>query len=144
MGSFGADVVLLEALIASCPMDSQIAKESAKIFKTGVGGCSARVTGTEVIDEAVHVTYQDGEEEKQEVFDRLIVCVGRRPLIAGLVAGDASVAMDEQGFIFVNDQCATEVPGVWAIGDIVRGPMLAHGVLKGVMVAERVSVNHAA
>jgi dihydrolipoamide dehydrogenase len=142
-GRLGADVVLLEALDSFLPaMDQQISKEAAKIFKKqGLDvRLGARVTGTEVKKGKVHVTYQMGEEEKTEVFDRLIVSVGRRPCTNDLVAGDAGVTLDERGFIYVNDYCATEAPGVWAIGDIVRGPMLAHkGSEEGVMVAERIA-----
>jgi dihydrolipoamide dehydrogenase len=68
------------------------------------------------------------------------VCVGRRPYTEGLLAADSGVKFDERGFIFVNEQCATNVAGVWAIGDVVRGPMLAHkGSEEGVMVAERIA-----
>jgi dihydrolipoamide dehydrogenase len=100
----------------------------------------ARVTGTEVADGQVTVTYQLGEETHTETFDRLIVSVGRRPQTDDLFAADAGITQDERGFIHVNDQCATEAPHVWAIGDIVRGPMLAHkGSEEGVMVAERIA-----
>ena len=69
----------------------------------------------------------------------MIVAVGRRPRTKDLFATDSGVTTDERGFVFVNDYCATEAPGVWAIGDIVRGPMLAHkGSEEGVMVAERI------
>lgn len=142
-GRLGAEVVLLEALDSFLPsMDQQIAKESAKIFKKqGLDvRLGARVTGTEVKDGKVHVTYKLGEEELSEVFDRLIVSVGRRPRTENLLASDAGVTLDERGFIYVNDHCATEAPGVWAVGDIVRGPMLAHkGSEEGVMVAERIA-----
>ncbi|MDA9367904.1 dihydrolipoyl dehydrogenase [Flavobacteriaceae bacterium] len=142
-GRLGADVVMLEALDTFLPaMDQQIAKESAKIFKKqGLEiRLGARVTATEVKDAKVHVTYKTGEEELTEVFDRLIVSVGRRPRTENLLASDAGVTLDERGFIYVNDHCATEAPGVWAIGDIVRGPMLAHkGSEEGVMVAERLA-----
>jgi dihydrolipoamide dehydrogenase len=87
------------------------------------------------------VTYQDSDgKEAQETFDKLIVCVGRRPYTEGLLAPDSGVNLDERGFIFVNDQCATNAPGVWAVGDVVRGLMLAHkGSEEGVMVAERIA-----
>ena len=86
---------------------------------------------------------EDGE--KQEVFDKLIVAVGRRPQSQNLLAGDCNVTMDERGFISVNDYCETEAPGIYAVGDIVRGPMLAHkGSEEGVMVAERIAGQKAA
>jgi dihydrolipoamide dehydrogenase len=137
----GSEVVLLEAMEDFLAiMDKGIAKESKKIFKKqGLDiRLGARVTGTEIKDKEVHVTYvmTDGSEQK-EVFDKLIVCVGRRPFTDGLLAPESGVQLDERGSIFVNDQCATNVPGVYAIGDLVRGPMLAHkGSEEGVMVAE--------
>lgn len=144
----GSKVVLLEAMDDFLSiMDQQIAKESKKIFaKQGLDiRLSCRVTGSEVKGKGkkkeVHVTYQDSDgKEGQEVFDKLIVCVGRRPYTEGLLAADSGVNLDERGFIFVNDQCATNAPGVWAVGDVVRGPMLAHkGSEEGVMVAERIA-----
>jgi len=70
----------------------------------------------------------------------LIVCVGRRPFTEGLLAEDSGVNLDERGFIFVDETCATNVAGVWAVGDVVRGPMLAHkGSEEGVIVAERIA-----
>lgn len=144
----GSKVVLLEAMDDFLSiMDQQIAKESKKIFtKQGLDiRLSCRVTGSEVKGKGkkkeVHVTYQDSDgKEAQEVFDKLIVCVGRRPYTEGLLAADSGVNLDERGFIFVNDQCATNAPGVWAVGDVVRGPMLAHkGSEEGVMVAERIA-----
>ena len=128
-------------------MDQQIAKETQKILKKqGLDirlGC--RVTGSTLKGRGksrkVEVTYltSDGKEAK-EVFDKLIVCVGRRPNTEGLLAADSGVALDERGFIFVNDHCATNAPGIWAVGDVVRGPMLAHkGSEEGVMVAERIA-----
>ncbi|MBQ0713070.1 MAG: dihydrolipoyl dehydrogenase [Porticoccus sp.] len=140
----GSDVVLLEAMDDFLAvMDRQISKEAKKIFtKQGLDvRLSCRVTASEVQGKEVVVTYQnsDGKEE-QITFDKLIVCVGRRPHTEGLLAPDCGVNLDERGFIFVNDQCATNAPGVWAVGDVVRGPMLAHkGSEEGVMVAERIA-----
>ena len=137
----GSDVVLLEAMEDFLAiMDKAVAKESKKIFtKQGLDiRLGARVTGTEIKKGTVEVTYMtaDGTEQK-ETFDKLIVCVGRRAFTDGLLAEDSGVQLDERGTVFVDDQCATNVSGVYAIGDLVRGPMLAHkGSEEGVMVAE--------
>ena len=70
----------------------------------------------------------------------MIVCVGRKPFIDGVLAPDSGVQLDERGTVAVNQQCETSVPGVYAVGDMVRGPMLAHkGSEEGVMVAERIA-----
>jgi dihydrolipoamide dehydrogenase len=141
-GRLGSEVVLFEALDSFLPMmDAQLSKEAAKVFeKQGLDiRLNALVTGTSVKKGAVTVTYTEKGEEKSAEFDRLIVAVGRRPRTKDLFSSDSGVTMDERGFVFVNDYCATEAPGVWAIGDIVRGPMLAHkGSEEGVMVAERI------
>ncbi|WP_188151148.1 dihydrolipoyl dehydrogenase [Teredinibacter waterburyi] len=144
----GSKVVLLEAMETFLAiMDQQIAKEANKIYKKqGLDirlGC--RVTGSKVEvtkkGKEVVVTYTDKEgKEATETFDKLIVCVGRRPFTDGLLAEDSGVKLDERGSIYVNDLCSTSAPGVWAVGDVVRGPMLAHkGSEEGVMVAERIA-----
>jgi dihydrolipoamide dehydrogenase len=142
-GRLGSEVVLIEALDEFLAMmDTQIAKESEKIFrKQGLDiRLSSRVTDATVRDGKVHVTYTTGDAEHEEVFDKLIVSVGRRPRTRDLLADDSGVTLDERGFIFVNDQCVTEAPNVYAVGDVVRGPMLAHkGSEEGVMVAERIA-----
>ena len=125
----GSEVVLLEALESFLPaVDGQIAKEAAKVFKKqGLDiRLGARVTGTKIVKKQVEVSYTFKDEEKTEIFDKLIVCVGRKPLSTGLLAADCGVNLDERGFIFVNDYCETEAAGIYAVGDIVRGPMLAH------------------
>ncbi len=139
----GSEVVVLEALENFLPaVDGQIAKEAAKVLKKqGLDiRLGARVTGTETAKGKVKVSYTYKDEEKTETFDKLIVCVGRRPLSNGLLAADCGVNLDERGFIFVNDHCETDAAGIYAVGDIVRGPMLAHkGSEEGVMVAERIA-----
>ena len=139
----GAEVVVLEAVDAFLPMiDQQIAKEAKKILtKQGLDiRLGAKVTGSALKKgkaKGVTVTYQDSEGEKKEDFDKLIVCVGRRPLSDKLFADDSGVETNERGFVTVDDHCATGVPGVYAVGDLVRGPMLAHkSSEEGVMVAE--------
>jgi len=139
----GSEVVMLEALDDFLPlMDQQIAKEAGKIFKKqGLDiRLGARVTKAEVKEGKVVVTYSSGDGEHVETFDKLIVAVGRRPNSEGLFTSDSGVTLDERGFIYVNDHCETEAPHVYAVGDIVRGPMLAHkGSEEGVMVIERIA-----
>jgi dihydrolipoyl dehydrogenase len=139
----GSEVVMLEALDDFLPMmDAQIAKEGAKVFKKqGLDiRLGARVTAAQVKDGQVEVTYTDSDGEKVETFDKLIVAVGRKPRSEELFATDSGVSLDERGFIYVNDTCETEAPHVYAIGDVVRGPMLAHkGSEEGIMVAERIA-----
>lgn len=140
----GSEVILLEAMdVFLSIVDKQIAKEANKILgKQGLDirmGC--RVTGTEIKRNKVEVIYQNTEgEEHRESFDKLIVCVGRRPNTEDLLTADCGVNLDERGSVYVDDTCATNAPGVWAVGDIVRGPMLAHkGSEEGIMVAERIA-----
>jgi dihydrolipoyl dehydrogenase len=139
----GAEVVVLEALDDFLPMmDVQIAKETGKILKKqGLDiRLGARVTGSEVKGGQVEVSYSTADGEHSEVFDKLIVAVGRRPRSEELFSSDSGLTLDERGFIFVNDFCETEAPHVYAIGDVVRGPMLAHkGSEEGMMVAERIA-----
>ncbi len=143
----GSEVVVLEALEDFLGiMDHQIAKEGLKIFKKqGLDiRLGTRVTASEVKggkNKSVTVTYSDKDGgEHSETFDKLIVAVGRRPNSENLLSPDCGVNLDERGVIFVDDYCATEAPGVYAVGDVVRGPMLAHkGSEEGVMVAERIA-----
>ncbi len=142
----GAQVVVLEALDTFLgAVDQQVAKEAAKTLRQqGLDiRLGARVTATTVSGgkkPAVQVSYTDAAGEHTETFDRLIVAVGRRPNTEGVLAVDAGVTLDERGFVFVDEHCQTEAPGVYAIGDIVRGPMLAHKASEeGIMVAERIA-----
>jgi len=139
----GSDVVMLEALEEFLPpADQQIAKDAARQFKKqGLDiRLGARVTGTEVKGKKVTVSYTDASGDNTEQFDKIIVAVGRRPYTEELLAADSGVTLDERGFIFVNEICLTDAPGVYAVGDVVRGPMLAHkGMEEGVMVAERIA-----
>jgi dihydrolipoamide dehydrogenase len=143
----GAEVTILEALDEFLPMvDRQIAKESAKLFaKQGLNiKLGTRVTGSKLGTQAkqpvVKVEYSDSEGQQEAVFDKLIVAVGRRPYSDNVVDPSVGVELDQRGFIKVDEQCATSVPGIYAVGDIVRGPMLAHkGMEEGVMVAERIA-----
>jgi dihydrolipoamide dehydrogenase len=143
----GSEVTVLEALDDFLPMvDRQVARESAKIFaKQGLNiKLGARVTGSKITSQekkpVVKVQYTDSEGEQEASFDKLIVAVGRRPFTENVLDAAVGVDLDERGFIKVNDQCATNIPGIYAVGDAVRGPMLAHkGMEEGVMVAERLA-----
>lgn len=139
----GAEVTVIEALDKFLPAaDEAVSKEALKILtKQGLKiKLGARVTGSEVKKKQVTVTYTDADGEQKQVFDKLIVAVGRRPVTTDLLAADSGVTLDERGFIYVDDHCTTSVPGVFAIGDVVRGAMLAHKASEeGVMVAERIA-----
>lgn len=142
----GSEVVILEAVDTFLPMvDRHIAKETQKQLK-GQGldiRLGARVTGTEVKSGKVTVSFSDKDGEQQESFDRLIVAVGRAPYTENLLSQDSGVTMDERGFVYVDNQCRTDVPGVYAVGDIVRGPALAHKAMEeGSMVAEIIAGEH--
>ncbi|WP_043527367.1 dihydrolipoyl dehydrogenase [Litchfieldella xinjiangensis] len=136
----GSEVTVLEAMDSFLPMvDKDVAKETQKLLKKqGLDiKMGARVTGSEINGKEVTVKYADADGDQEIVVDKLIVCVGRRPYTEGLLGDDAGVKLDERGFIFVDDHCRTSVPGVYAIGDCVRGPMLAHKASEeGMMVAD--------
>lgn len=142
----GAQVTVLEAMDAFLPMvDAQVSKEAKKIFtKQGLDvRLGARVVGSQIKDDGVVVEYTDANGDQSLVCDKLIVAVGRRPFTQDLLAPGCGVKLDERGFIHVNAHCETAVPKVYAIGDIVRGPMLAHKATEeGVMVAERIAGHH--
>ena len=142
-GRLGAEVVLLEALPDFLPMaDRRIARDALREFtRQGLEiRLGTRVMSAAVRDGMVEVAYQDGEGDHTLTVDKLIVAVGRRPYTEGLLAADSGVNLDERGFLYVNDLCATDAPDVYAVGDVVRGPMLAHkGMEEGVMVVERIA-----
>ncbi len=142
----GAEVVILEALPDFLPaVDAQIAKETLKLFKKqGLDiRLSARVTGAEVKGKKtkqVSVSYEQDSDASVEVFDRLVVAVGRAPATDGLLGDGCGVARTERGEIIVDENCHTGIGSVFAVGDAVRGPMLAHkGMEEGVMVAELIA-----
>lgn len=139
----GAEVVLLEALTEFLPtVDRDVARAAQREFKKqGLDiRLGSRVEQATVRDAVVDVTVTGPDGEQTLTFDRLLVAVGRRANTQGLLADDSGVALDERGRIVVDDHCRTAVPGVWAIGDAVRGPMLAHkGTEEGIAVAERIA-----
>ncbi len=140
----GTEVVLLEAMEEFLPMvDKQIARDAQRAFtKQGLDiQLGTRVTGSSVgSDNKVTVNYQNKDGDQSMVVDKLIVAVGRKAVTDGLLADELGVGIDERGVVHVNEYCETNVPGIYAIGDVVRGPMLAHkGSEEGVMVAERIA-----
>jgi dihydrolipoamide dehydrogenase len=139
----GAEVVILEALEAFLPMaDQQIAKDALRhLKKQGLDiRLGAKVTGAAVQGNAVRVRYDAAGGSQELEVDALVVAVGRRPVTTGLFGDDVKVPLDKRGFIEVDEQCRTTVANVWAVGDVVRGPMLAHkGMEEGVMVAELIA-----
>ncbi|MBO9469102.1 dihydrolipoyl dehydrogenase [Endozoicomonas sp. G2_2] len=136
----GSEVTLLEAVDDFMPIaDRDVAKEGLKAFKKqGLDiQLGARVTATKVNKQSVKVDYTQGDESKSATFDRLIVAVGRRPHTKDLCAKGARVELDDKGFVDVNDSFRTSLPGVYAVGDVIGNPMLAHkGMEEGVAVAE--------
>jgi len=139
----GAEVTILEALPAFLgAADEAISKEAAKVFakqglKIETGVKIVKVEAKKIVK--VQYTAADSSSKNLEV-DRLIVSIGRVPNVVGLNAEGVGLKLDERGFVAVDGDCRTNLPGVWAIGDVVRGPMLAHKAEEeGVAVAERIA-----
>jgi len=143
----GADVSVLEALPTFLgAVDEQIAKEASKLFtkqglKVSLGVTIGAITTGK---NEVTVEYVDATGAAQKaVYDKLIVSIGRTPNTIGLNAEGVGLQLDERGFIAVDGDCKTNLPNVWAVGDVVRGPMLAHKAEEeGVAVAERIAGQH--
>lgn len=142
----GAEVTILEALDSFLPMaDSHIARDAQRQFKAqGLNikmGC--RVTGTDQTGKKISVGFSNKNGNHNIDVDRLIVAVGRRPNTDNIAVDDVDLARDERGFIEIDDYWRTNLPNVFAIGDAVRGPMLAHkGSEEGMAVAELLSGQH--
>jgi dihydrolipoamide dehydrogenase len=143
----GAKVTVLEGLPTFLgAVDETIAKEAQKLFaKQGLSinlGC--KIGAITKGANNVTVEYADAKGEPQKAtFDRLIVSIGRVPNTNGLGIESVGLKLDERGFIVVDDECRTNLPNVWAVGDVVRGPMLAHKAEEeGVAVAERIAGQH--
>ena len=140
----GAEVTVLEAMPAFlAAADQQIAKEAFKYLTKQTGldiQLGVKIGDIKVADDSVSVAYEVGGEQKVAEFDRLIVSIGRVPNTDGLGAENVGLQVDERGFVVVDDNCHANLPNVWAIGDVVRGPMLAHKASEeGVAVAERIA-----
>jgi len=142
----GARTVLLEALPNFLPMvDAQVAKEALRqLTKQGLDiRLGAKVTGAKAGKGGVTVEFeQDGKTQKEE-FDKLIVAVGRKPYTKGLGCDAAGVALDERGFVKVDAHYKTGAAGIYAVGDVIGGAMLAHkGIEEGVALAEQLAGHH--
>ena len=139
----GSEVTVLEAMPQFLPMvDQTIAKEAQRHFKKqGLDiKLGAKVLSAAAKGGVVDVVYADVQGEHTLQVDKLVVAVGRRPFTEGLLGEGTGVRVDERGFIEVDEHCRTNVPNVWAVGDVVRGPMLAHkGKEEGVMVADLIA-----
>ncbi|CBA16167.1 dihydrolipoyl dehydrogenase [Xanthomonas albilineans] len=143
----GAEVTILEAMPALlAAVDAEVAKTAAKEFKKqGLDiKLGAKVSKTEIVGKGkkreVLVTYTDAAGEQSLTVDKLLVAVGRRAATHNLVAEGTGVKLNARGQIEVDAHCHTGVDGVWAIGDCVRGPMLAHkGFEEGIAVAELIA-----
>jgi dihydrolipoamide dehydrogenase len=139
----GSEVTVLEAMDDFLFMaDRQVAKEAGRQFKKQ--GLSillgAKVISAKVSSNKVKVDYEDKSGKQSLSVDKLIVAVGRRPFTDGLLADDSGIQLDDHGFIVVDDECRTKAKGIYAIGDCVRGPMLAHkGSEEGVMAADLIA-----
>lgn len=139
----GSEVTVIEAMHDFLFMaDREIAAAAGKDFKAqGLDiKLGAKLTGAKAGKKGVDVEYEVEGIPESLVVDKLIVAVGRRPFTDGLFADDAGIQVDKKGFIEVDDECRTRVKGVYAIGDCVRGPMLAHkGSEEGVMAADLIA-----
>ncbi|MGD1977014.1 MAG: FAD-dependent oxidoreductase, partial [Gammaproteobacteria bacterium] len=139
----GSEVIVLEAMDDFLFMaDRQIAKDAQRQFKRqGLDiRLGAMVQAASKTDDGIELSYEDKKGSQSVVVDKVVVAVGRRPYTEGLLGDDAGVELDDRGFIQVDEECRTNVANVWAAGDVVRGPMLAHkGSEEGVMVADLIA-----
>lgn len=142
----GSKVIMFEAVDEFLALaDQQIARDAFRQFKKlGLDiRLGTRVTATEKTPDGVKVSFKDKDGDHEITVDKLLVSVGRRPNTDNVAAPEAELLFDERGYIHVDDDCETSLPGVYAIGDVVRGPMLAHkGSEEGVMVAENLAGKH--
>ncbi|MBK6715270.1 MAG: dihydrolipoyl dehydrogenase [Burkholderiales bacterium] len=143
----GAEVTVLEAMPAFLmAADEGVAKEALKVFtKQGLKfEFGVKIAGVDASGDGVVVSYTDAKGGEQKLaVDKLIVSIGRTANTIGLNPEAVGLKLDERGAIVVDDECKTNLPGVWAVGDVVRGPMLAHKAEEeGVAVAERIAGQH--
>jgi len=144
----GSQVTLIEAMQKFLPMaDKKLAALAQRSFKKQSLDIrlNARLVSAKVKNKKVHVVYEDSSNKKaggeqKAVFDKLVIAVGRKPNSDRVFGEELGIEKDERSFILVNDHCRTSVPNIYAIGDVVRGPMLAHKAMEeGVMVAETIA-----
>ncbi|HEX7951834.1 MAG TPA: dihydrolipoyl dehydrogenase [Burkholderiales bacterium] len=140
----GSEVTVLEALPTFlAAADEQVAKEAYRIFTKSIGldiRLGVKIGSVKGAKKSVTVDFTDAVGEQKMDFDRLIVAVGRVPNSAHLGAEAVGLKLDARGFVEVDDHCRTNLPDVYAIGDVVRGPMLAHkSSEEGVAVAELIA-----
>ena len=139
----GSEVTILEAMDDFLFMaDRDVANTAARDFKKqGLDiRLGAKVTAAKAGKKGVKVDYEDKSGSHSVEVDKLIVAVGRKPYTKGLLADDAGIQLDDRGFIVVDHECRTRVKGVYAVGDAVRGPMLAHkSSEEGVMAADLIA-----
>ena len=140
----GSEVIILESLSNFLPQaDDNISKEALKIFtKQGLKiFFNIEIKGMEVKNNEIEISLANAEEH-QFIVDKVIIAIGRQPVSDGIINPNIGVELDENGFIKVDDFCQTQVNNIYAIGDLVRGPMLAHKASgEGLMVAEKIAGN---
>jgi len=145
-GRLGSEIVIFEAmdsLLAAA--DKDIAKVAGREFKKQKMDIRLKtfVKAASIVNDQVEVTFEKDGEQATETFDKLLVAVGRKSQTNGLLTDECGVQLTERGQIEVNDLCQTTAANIWAIGDVVRGPMLAHKASEeGIAVAERIAGQH--
>ncbi|MBL4621661.1 MAG: dihydrolipoyl dehydrogenase [Immundisolibacteraceae bacterium] len=145
-GRLGSEIVIFEAmdsLLAAA--DKDIAKLAGREFKKQKMDIRLKtfVKSAKVIENQVEVTFEKDGEQSTEIFDKLLVAVGRKAQTSDLLDVNSGVELTDRGLIQVNDMCQTTAANIWAIGDVVRGPMLAHKASEeGIAVAERIAGQH--
>jgi dihydrolipoamide dehydrogenase len=139
----GADVTLFKSSSKLLPAaDTDISKQAEKIFsEQGLNFCfGSQINNSEIKNNKIEISYTQENSNKTKTFDKVIVAIGRTPNTKNIATAACELESDEKGFIRVDEQCRTNTPGVYAIGDAVRGPMLAHkGEQEGIMVAELIA-----
>ena len=143
--ALGTKIVIAEFMPQIIPgADKDIAAPLAKMLTKRYEKImlDTKVTGVEAKDDGLHVTYEGKDGVKTEVFDKMLVAVGRKPNGKTIAAEAAGVKVDERGFIAVDKQMRTNVPHIFAIGDIVGQPMLAHKAVHEGKVAAEVAAGH--